>query len=52
MKLLHNAVSDRTEKPTRVKYIEELDATGLLRKRSSAGKTFYSGMHDSRAASA
>jgi len=28
-----------------LKYIEELDATGLLRKRSSAGKTFYSGRH-------
>jgi len=32
-----------------LKYIEELDATGLLRKRSSAGKTFYSGRHDSEA---
>jgi len=32
-----------------LKYIEELDATGLLQKRSSAGKTFYSGRHDSEA---
>jgi len=30
-----------------IKYIEELDATGLLQKRSSGGKTFYSGRHDS-----
>jgi len=30
-----------------LKYIEDLDATGLLQKRSSAGKTFYSGRHDS-----
>jgi len=32
-----------------LKYIEDLDATGLLQKRSSAGKTFYSGRHDSEA---
>ncbi len=32
-----------------LKYIEELDATGLLRKRSSSGKTFYTGRHDSEA---
>jgi wyosine [tRNA(Phe)-imidazoG37] synthetase (radical SAM superfamily) len=32
-----------------LKYIEELDASGLLRKRSPAGKTFYSGRHDSEA---
>jgi len=32
-----------------LKYIEELDATGLLEKRSSSGKTFYSGRQDSEA---
>jgi len=34
-----------------VKYIEELDASGLLQKRYSAGKTFYSGAHDTEASS-
>ena len=32
-----------------VKYIEELDASGVLQKRYSAGKTFYSGAHDAEA---
>ena len=34
-----------------VKYIEELDASRLLQKRYSAGKTFYSGAHDTEASS-
>ena len=34
-----------------VKYIEELDASGLLQKRYSAGKTFYSGAHNTEASS-
>ena len=33
------------------KYIEELDASGLLQTRYSAGKTFYSGAHDTEASS-
>jgi predicted ArsR family transcriptional regulator len=28
-----------------IKYVEELDAEGLLEKRSSGGKLFYSGKH-------
>jgi biotin operon repressor len=28
-----------------IKYVEELDAKGLLEKRSSGGKLFYSGKH-------
>jgi wyosine [tRNA(Phe)-imidazoG37] synthetase (radical SAM superfamily) len=31
-----------------VKYIEELDAAGVLTKRQSAGRTFYSGRRDSQ----
>ena len=50
VKLLHNAASDSTGKPMRLKYIEELDVSGVRQQRSSADRASCRSAHGSGAA--